>query len=180
MKQALVIENGEKRDIPKSLISYLDKNDYEWTHLNVQESFWPKNRISTLQFFSNLPNNHTIICDTVFDGFLQLELFIQLFDSLKDKHFNIRIRHGCLCDDIIKYYDGRTSELTPDEIEDALDNASDEETYEAAKEKLIQFKQSMNNKLESILQSHDVYWIPHYDEDVKLDSIETIRKNCIE
>lgn len=160
MSKAIVLENGFERDIPKSLISYLENNKIEWKHYDMRQRFWKENKAKTVKFFSSLPEGQVLLCHTVFDGFEQLELMIELLYSLRHKKFTFKIMHGCLAQDLLEFYENETSSITPKEIDDELDkdDLSDAEC-DAIYEKTYAFKREMNEKFLEVLKCHDIYWI---------------------
>jgi hypothetical protein len=162
--KALVLENGFVIDIPKELINYLKYENIEWDWYDTRFSFWKENRKATMKFFSELPIGKRIYCYTCFDGFQQLELFIQLLYKFKEKKFTFKIMHGCLAEDLLKFFDERESTITPDEIEKELDNADTDAEFKAANEKVKAFKKQMNEMFLEVLSFHNIYWINWHDE----------------
>jgi hypothetical protein len=160
MSKAIVLENGFEQDIPDSLIQYLDKNKIEWVLFDMRERFWKENKSETVKFFSNLPEGQVLLCHTVFDGFQQLELMIELLFALKHKKFTFKIMHGCLSEDLIEFYENEESSITPKEIEAELEKGdlSDAEC-DAIYEKSYAFKKQMNEKFLEVLKCHNIYWI---------------------
>ena len=84
----LILENDNEQDgIPKRLQSILDKGmfaeDQEfWFGFKI--AFYPENRESTMKRFMTLEDGGNIICQTVFLGWMQLELVIKLLIKLKE------------------------------------------------------------------------------------------------
>jgi hypothetical protein len=164
---ALVLENGFEIDIPEELIEYLNENKIKWQWVDTRFLFWKENRVSTVKYFSELPDNQLLICSTVFDGYQQLELFIQLLFKLKDKNFTFKIMHSFLCDDLIKFYEHYESSITPYTKE-----------YDDSPKKREEFKQQMNNKFLEVLKSHNIYWIERFGDEILLKNIEDVKSNC--
>lgn len=163
--KALLLENGFEIDIPKEFIRYLEKNKIEWTWYDTRFSFWKENREATIKFFSELPKGQLIVCSTVFDGYQQLELFINLLHSLPEKEFTFKIMHGCLAEDLLKWYDDYESSITPN---------TEEYNYDPTKRK--KFKEEMNRKFREVLKTHKIYWIYKYGDDRHLRNINAIKK----
>lgn len=160
--KAIVLENGFERDIPKSLLKYMKRGDIEFTHYDMRKRFWPENREETLKFFSNLPEGQLFCLSTVFDGFMQLELMIQLLTKLKDKKFEIRMSTYSLPHAFVEYLDEPRSELVDED---------DELSYQEE----LDFKLAMNKDFENILVNHKIVWIHPHDEDIHLESVEQIK-----
>lgn len=176
--KALVLENGMIIDIPEELIKFLDRNKIEWEWFDMRRRFFPENRKKTLEFFSNLPEGQVLICSTVFDGYQQLELMIQLLHKLKKKKFVFKIMQGCLCDNLLKFLAEEESSITPKEFNRELEQENlTEAECDAIYEKIYSFKKEINKQFEEILSSHEVYWIESHGEEVRLNSIEDIEKN---
>ena len=89
--KAIVLENGFIIDIPEELIRYLEKNKIQWDWYDMRGKFWPENQKATVGFFTDLPKGQLLICSTVFDGYQQLELMIQLLYKLREKSFIFQI-----------------------------------------------------------------------------------------
>jgi len=158
--KAIVLENGFERDIPKRLLKYMKRNDIEFTHYDMRERFWPDNRDETLKFFNELPEGQLFCLSTVFDGFMQLELMINLLTKLKDKNFEIRMSVYSLPNSFIEYIDEWRSEIADDNL-----------SYEEEKK----FKLAMNKKFEEVLVNHKIVWIHPHDGDIHLESLEQIK-----
>lgn len=173
--KALVLENGFKIDIPKQLINYLKEEKVKWDWYDTRFSFWKENREATMKFFSELPIGKRIYCHTCFNGFQQLELFIQLLYKFKEKQFTFKIMHGCLAEDLLKFYDKDESSITPKEIENELDNASTDAEFNAANAKEKAFKNKMNEMFLAVLSSHNIYWIKWHEEYL-LKNLEDVKK----
>lgn len=161
--KAIVLENGFERDIPDELIEYLDDEKIEWEHYDTRFSFWPENRVKTMEFFSALPEGQLLLCHTVFDGFKQLELFINLLHKLLDKKFKFKIMHGCLGDDLMEFYNNRESSIAPEEYDD-------DDNFERAEK----FKKDMNKKFLEVLACHDITWLKVYGEDILFKTLDDI------
>lgn len=134
-------------DIPRSLQFILEKKFKEnreyWTYF--KEAFWPENRKDTIERLSKLTPSDNLICQTVFDGFLQLELIIELLHSFikKDIKINFYILVGPnLVYNLEEYYEDNESRLCPE-------NA----TWDDQKK----FKKKMNEKLLEVLDYHNIY-----------------------
>lgn len=168
-KTAIVLENGFEQDIPKELIKCLERNGVEWAHYDTRFAFWPENREATFKFFSELPTNQTLACHHVFDGFQQLELFINLLHKLKDKCFTFQIMNASLCDNLLEFYEHHESSLTPEEFFDD-DNL----------ERVEKFKQEMNKKFIEVLSFHNLVWLREYNYSTDLKTLEDIKNNCWE
>lgn len=176
--KTLVLENGMIIDIPKELIKFLDRNKIEWEWFDMRRRFFPENRKKTLEFFSNLPEGQVLICSTVFDGYQQLELMIQLLHKLKKKKFVFKIMQDCLCDNLLKFLAEEESSITPKEFNRELEQENlTKAECDAIYEKIYSFKKEINKQFEEILSSHEVYWIKSHGEEVRLNSIEDIEKN---
>ena len=175
--KALVLENGFIIDIPEELIRYLERNNIDWEWYDMRQKFWKENREETFKFFAGLPEGQVLICSTVFDGYDQLELMIQLLHKLKDKKFTFKIMHGCLCDNLLKFLAKEESSITPKELESKLKEDLSDEECRAIYQQIYDFKKDMNKKFEEVLVAHDIYWIKTFGEEIKLKSIEDIDKN---
>lgn len=178
--KAIVLENGFVRDIPKELINYLTDNQIEWEWYDMRERFWPENRQETFNFFLGLPVGQEFYCHTVFDGFQQLELMVELFEKLRDKQFKLHIMNASLPNEFDEFLDERESSITPKELEKILENedATSEQVSEAYK--LIEdYKIDMNNKFFNVLKNHDIFWIDEFSrKKVIFKSLEDIKANC--
>ena len=176
--KALVLENGFVIDIPKELIRFLDRGKVDWEWYDMREKFWPENRKETVKYFTGLPEGQVLICHTVFDGYQQLELMIELLHKLKEKKFTFKIMQGMLCNNLLKFLKEETSSITPKEYDKELerDDLTDEEC-DAIYEKTYEFKRQMNKKFEEVLAAHEVYWIKSHGEQIRLSSLEDIEKN---
>lgn len=174
-KKALILENGFEMDIPKELKDYLKNENIEWEWYDTRFSFWKENREDTMKFFSELPIGKSIYCHTCFDGFMQLELFIQLLYKFKEKQFTFKIMHGCLTEDLLKYYDEKESSITPNELEEKLNNASTNKEFNDINSKIKAFKNKMNEMFLEVLSCHNIYWITYHDEFL-LKTLDDIKK----
>jgi hypothetical protein len=177
--KTIVLENGFERDIPEELIRYLKSKKIEWEWFDMRQRFWPENRVETMKIFSEYPEGQEFICNTVFDGFQQLELMIELLYKLKSKKFTITIQHPCLPSNLLEYYEEKESGITPKELEDKLDAANSHEESKEAHNKIKAFKRSMNRKLREVLKFHNVYWLRVYEsrEAVRLSKLKDIKDN---
>ena len=174
MNKAIVLENGFKIDIPEELIEYLKEEEVEWELYDTRFSFWKENREDTLKFFSQLPTGQTFYCHTVFDGFQQLELFIQLLYKLKEKNFTFKIMHGNLAEDLQEFLEERESSITPNELEAELNNATSDADFKTVNEKIKAFKKQMNEMFLEVLSSHNIYWVSY--KEYLLKSLDDIIK----
>jgi len=175
--KAIVLENGFEIDIPEELIDYMNYQKIEYQCYDMRERFWKENRESTFKFFSELPEGQLLMCHTTFEDFQQLELIIQLLHKLKHKHFKFMIMHGCLAEDLLKFYEETESSITPSEFEKQLEGElTDEEVY-AIYDNIHAFKTQMNEKFLEVLEVHEVYWIGGF-KDYLLNNMEDI-KNAI-
>jgi hypothetical protein len=174
-KKALILENGFEMDIPKELKDYLKNENIEWEWYDTRFSFWKENREDTMKFFSELPIGKRIYCHTCFDGFMQLELFIQLLYKFKEKQFTFKIMHGCLTEDLLKYYDKKESSITPNELEEKLNNANTNKEFNDINSKIKAFKNKMNEMFLEVLSCHNIYWITYHDEFL-LKTLDDIKK----
>ncbi|HMY42151.1 MAG TPA: hypothetical protein PLW92_03750 [Chitinophagales bacterium] len=176
--KALVLENGFVIDIPEELIRYLDRNKIKWEWYDMREKFWQENREETFKFFAGLPEGQELYCHTVFDGYQQLELMIQLLYKLRNKKFTFKIMQGCLCDNLLKFLAEEESSITPKELEkrledDDLSNKDCDEIYE----RIYAFKKEMNKKFEEVLSSHNIFWLKSFGQEIPLRSIDDLHKN---
>lgn len=174
--KALVLENGLEIDIPKDLIKYLKKNKIEWKWFDMRERFWPENKAKTIKLFSELPKGQVLICDTVFDGYQQLELMIQLLHKLKDKEFIFKIIHPCLPNSLIKFYEEEESSITPKELTNKLESDEDltDKQLDKIYEEIYSFKKEINHKFIEVLEYHNIIWL---DEEIELKSLDIIKEN---
>lgn len=163
--KALLLENGFEIDIPEELITYLKRADIEWEWYDTRFSFWKENRAETKKFFSELPKGKLLVCMTVFDGFQQLELFINLLHSLPEKEFTFKIMHGCLAEDLLKWYDDYESSLTPSTKE-----------YNDSPAKRRGFKKEANRRFLEVLKLHKIIWVRRFGTEVHLKNLPTIKK----
>mgnify|MGYP000848509924 CR=1 FL=1 len=163
-EKALVLENGFEMDIPKELTDYLKDENIKWEWYDTRFSFWKENREATMKFFSELPVGKRIYCHTCFDGFMQLELFIELLFKFKDKKFTFKIMHGCLAEDLLEFYNKDESSIPPKELEDQLEKADTDEKCKAVFKAFKNFKQEMNKKFLEVLSCHDIYWVNYHTE----------------
>ncbi len=161
--EVIVLENGFVRDIPEDLIKYLEDNNISWVHYDTRFGFWPENRTNTIEYFKSLPKNQIFMCETVFDGFQQLELFIELLHSLKDKEFTLKIMNPSLCDNLIEFYNEYDSSISPKELDDFP-------------KKRKEFKLEMNKKFLEVLQYHNIYWLYRFkkEDGILLKTLEEI------
>jgi hypothetical protein len=165
IRKAIVLENGFKQDIPDELIEYLEDEGIKWKWYDTRFSFWKENRAKTIKFFSDLPVAQMLVCHTVFDGYQQLELFINLLHSLREKNFTFKIMHGCLAEDLYKWYDKYESSLTPDTPE-----------YNDDPEKRAIFKREMNKKFREVLAAHKIVWVRGHGMEEHLTDLSMIKK----
>lgn len=175
--KAIVLENGFIIDIPEELIRYLEKNKIRWDWYDMREKFWPENQKATVGFFTDLPKGQLLICSTVFDGYQQLELMIQLLYKLREKSFTFKIMQGCLCNNLLDFLAEEESSITPKELEAEFEKNLTDEECDAIYEKIYDFKKEINRQFVEVLQSHNVYWIKSHGEDVLLKTVDDIEKN---
>lgn len=175
--KALVLENGFIIDIPEELIRYLKRNQINWEWYDMRQKFWPENRKTTFEFFANLPTGQLLICNTVFDGYQQLELMIQLLHKFKSKNFTFKIMQGCLCNNLLDFLAEDESSITPKELEKELEKDLTDKECDAIYEKIYEFKRNINKQFEEVLQAHNIYWIKPHGEDILLKTIDDINKN---
>ncbi len=175
--KAIVLENGFEQDIPEKLLSYLRKSNIIWEWYDTRYSFYKENRDATFKFFNDLPEGSQLICATVFDGFMQLEFFIQLLHKFKNKKFTFKIMHGCLTEDLLNYYESNESTITPQEIEDEIERASTDAECRVAFAKRKKFKKEMNHMFSEVLSAHNIFWIRTFGLEIELKSIKDIKAN---
>lgn len=175
--KALVLENGFIIDIPESLIRYLEWNKVDWEWYDMRQKFWKENREKTFKFFAGLPEGQELYCHTVFDGYQQLELMIQLLYKLRDKKFTFKIMQGCLCDNLLKFLSEEESSITPNELLKELERDLTDEECDVIYEKIYDFKKDINKKFEDVLASHNIYWLKGLGEEIPLKSIDDLHKN---
>jgi len=157
INKVLVLENGFKSEIEDKVLRYLDSKELEWEHYDSRFSFWKENKVATYEFFANLADEKEMICATVFDGFQQLELFIELFYALKHKNFTFKIIFWGLEEELLDWYNSRESTITPKELDDRL--CEDDLTIDETKltyDKIYAFKAEMNEKLLEVLKAHTI------------------------
>lgn len=177
-KKTIILENGHIQDIPEELIRFLEKYEkQEWEWYDMRQKFWPENREKTIGFFAGLPEGQHLACHTVFDGFQQLELMIQLLHKLKDKKFVFYIMQGMLCNNLLEFLDKNESSITPKELDELLEGNLTDEECEAIYEQIYEFKRNINKQLEEVLSSHEVYWVKPYGEKIRLSSLQDIKDN---
>jgi hypothetical protein len=164
-KKAIVLENGFKQDIPGELIDYLKEEGIKWKWYDTRFSFWKENREKTMAFFASLPIGQVLVCHTVFDGYQQLELFINLLHHLKESQFTFKIMHGCLAEDLYKWYDKYESSIVPTTAE-----------YNDDPEKRAIFKREMNKRFREVLAAHKIIWIRRHGMEEHLTDLGTIKK----
>ena len=162
----IILENGFECDIPEELMHIIDRAGWEWEWYDMRERFWPENQKATIQFFQDLPVGQCLTCSTVFNGFQQLELMIELLYHLKDKHFEFRIMHGCLADDLAEWYDYYESSICPNT-----------EEYNNDPDLRKKFKQNMNTKFLTVLENHKIIWLRCYGKEIPLETIQIVRDN---
>lgn len=177
--KTIVLENGFEQDIPEELIRYLDRNKIEWEWLDMRFRFWPENRVETMKMFTDYPKGQEFICNTVFDGFQQLELMVEMLHKLRDKNFTIKIQHPCLPKNLLEFLDERESSITPDILEKKLNDATSQQESKDAHNKIKAFKESMNRKFKDVLKYHNIYWINVYGtaEGIRIKSLKDIKDN---
>lgn len=147
-QKTILLENGFDIDIPKELIELLKRKKIAWEWKDARFLFWKENREATIKYFTELPEGQNLICSTVFDGYAQLELFINLFHSLLHKKFTFKIMHGNLANDLAKWFDNDEADITPNTDE-----------YNDSWKKRVQFKKDLNKKFREVLKAHRIIWI---------------------
>lgn len=172
--KALVLENGFVIDIPKELLEYLKEKEVEWEWYDTRFAFWKENREATLKFFSELPVGQVLYCHTVFENFQQLELFIQLFYKLREKHFTFKIMHGRLAEDFLDFYAERESSILPSEIEKEIDDAKTDAEFDLANKKAKAFKEEMNKMFLEVLSSHNISWVTY--KEILFKTLDDVKK----
>ncbi len=166
--KTILLENGFPIDIPEELIHYCERNNIDYEYKDARFLFWKENRADTIKFFSELPVGQKLICSTVFDGFAQLELFIELFYGLKHKKFEFKIMNPSLCNNLMEFYDYYESSICPETDE-----------YNDDPKLRTEFKLQINKKFEEVLEYHNIYQIYNQQEiDIYLKDLETIKQNC--
>ena len=177
-KRTIVLENGDKRDIPTDILDYLKENNMPWCLFDMRSRFWPENREKTIKYFMALPVGQTFIAHHVFVDFQQLELLTELFHKLKDRKFKFIIDNACLAEYLLEFLDNKESSITPRELEKKRDNSRSDKGFYAADKKIEEFKQQMNQKFLEVLQHHEIIWMeggPDF-RDVRLTSKEDLIK----
>lgn len=151
----LVLNNYHEQDMEKDFRAFLKNNFTEnqeiWLHF--QTAFWPENREASFTRFLSLKSGDNILCRTVFDGYGQLELMVNLLCELKkySKKLNIYISHPSLAKEIKKYLDKSESELTPQT-----------DWYNDSYIRREKFKKTANKKLLEAISFHNVYQLTQY------------------
>lgn len=147
----LILENDNEFDgIPDRLKYILEDQFLEnrefW--FSFRTAFWPKEREETMKRFASLESGDNIICQTVFDGWMQLELVVELLLKLKvmDKKINFYIVIPDLHENIQDYFDEYESELTPNT-----------EEYNDSPKLRREFKKQMDQKMVDVLEYHSIY-----------------------
>ena len=141
--KAYVLENGFEQDIPSSLIKYLVRHEIDCEWYDMRQRFWPEKTKATFKFFSGLPTGTEFYIHTVFDGFAQLDLMVELLHKLQNKRFSIHIMNPSLCENFVDFYEQYNSEITPDTDE-----------YNDSADLREQFKADINTKFEQVLTYH--------------------------
>jgi hypothetical protein len=172
----LVLENDCEIDIPEELqeiLKFKFKEGRElWTQFKC--AYWPENRKETLKRLSELTPEDNLICQTVFVDWQQLEILTNVlydFKKLKKKiNFYIHVAPG-LNYHIKEYLDDYKSDICPDT-----------EEYNDSPKLRDKFKKSMNKKMLSVLDYHNVYdlhrrckYEEHFDEYCTRVTSETIK-----
>jgi hypothetical protein len=147
----LILENDNEFDgIPDKLSSILETQFLEnrefW--FSFRTAFYPKEREETMKRFASLESGDNIICQTVFDGWMQLELVVELLIKLKEmgKKINFYIVIPDLKENIQDYFDEYESELTPNT-----------EEYNDSPSLRKEFKKQMDQKMVEVLDYHSIY-----------------------
>lgn len=169
--KALILENEGLDGIPKNLINYCDRNNIEWEFYDMRERFWPENRQTTVNYFKYLPDGQKLLCHTVFDGYDQLELMIQLLYSIKDRKFEIGIMNNYLTQEISDWFDRNTADSTPGELQKHFNIHGDDESWEL----IVNYKKDLNEKFKQVLAHHKIMWIHLHEKDIHLKDLETIK-----
>ena len=180
MNKVIILENGNEFDMPSKLKRYLDSNKIEWELYDMRQRFWPENEKETIKFFSELPKNQEFILETVFNGFQQLELMIELLYKLRNKEFTIKILHPCLFENLVTWLKTKESEITPKELEKPLYDMSREysdEELDETYEKIYAFKSELIQKFSWVLSSHNISWVGRFDGDILIKDIQYIKNN---
>lgn len=158
----LILENHGEIDLPEEIKDILEEGmfaeDREYWYWFF-DAFYPENRENTMKRFMSLEEGGNIVCQTVFDGWMQLELVVELLVKLKELNkkvnFHIFVYSG-LGSEIQEYLDEYESELVPNT-----------EEYNDDWKLRREFKQGMNEKLREVLEYHNIYDLSnlyHYDE----------------
>jgi hypothetical protein len=145
--KTLVLENFGEQEIEKEVINLIKKdprfNNHEfWFHFH--ESYWPENREETLKRLNTLQSGDNILCATAFDGFLQLEIMINILHEFikQKKSINFYIDNSSLEENFIEFLNERESTLSKDEIAPSLKKKE---------------KEKMNKKFHECLEFHNIY-----------------------
>lgn len=178
LKRTIVLENGDKRDIPTDILRYLKSNNMPWCLFDMRKRFWPENREKTIKYFMALPVGQVFIAHHVFEDFQQLELLTELFHKLKDRKFKFIIDNACLAEYLLEFLDETESSITPKELEEKRDNSRSDKGFYAADKKIQEYKEQMNQKFLDVLQWHEIIWMygDANGDDVRLTSKEDLIK----
>lgn len=156
----LILENDNEQDgIPTRLSWVLENRFLEdrefWFSFNT--AFWPENREESVNRFMSLEDDGNIICQTVFDRWMQLELVVELLLKLKSvgKKINFHIHVPDLKEDMQDYLNESESELTPDTDE-----------YNDSHSLRIEFKRGMDKKLIEVMDYHNIYNLRKRDSEL--------------
>lgn len=165
----LILENWCKQDIPDKLLPILEKyfpdNQEYW--FQFQSSYWPVNRQKTLDRFNALETDDNIICSTVFDGFLQLEIMAVILNQIPgDKVLNFYIQIYNLKNSIQEYLKQRESEYMPNTDE-----------YNDSPQLRIEFKKDMNKQILKAIERHNIYHISLYGKEITKINVEDFNVN---
>ena len=157
----LILENDCEQDIPEELNWVLEKKFKEgreyWTQFKT--AFYPENRQETIDKFLALKPEDNVICQTVFNGWLQLELVIDLLFLLKEKDVRINfyiLTYPSLEEKLNEYLEAYESEIAP----------NTEKFNENPKLRRV-FKEKMDGRLKESLEYHNVYDIDYDENDFK-------------
>lgn len=165
----LVLNNYHLMDMEKEFKDFLKKNFTEnqeiWAHF--QEAFWPENRKETINKFLSLKTDDNVLCRTVFDGYQQLELMVNLLSELKKQKIklNVYISNPCLVKNFKDYLDKYESDITPNTQE-----------YDDDPDLREKFKLDMNKKFLDVLSYHKIYELREFLGGYRKEYITKITK----
>lgn len=153
--KTFVLENYGKQEIEGEVLDLIEKDERFKNHefwLFFHESYWPENRTKTLEKLNTLQTGDNILCATVFDGFMQLEIMITILHEFikKNVSINFYIYNSVLKNEFDAYLKKHESEITPKTIE---------YVSLALRKK---FKESMNQKFLECLEFHNIYMYKYF------------------